>query len=202
MIQRKLLLILIGIVATLGLLLLLFYSRINPSIRKASAVRPENFPEILVAPESAEKVRYGTPPYTAPRIYIIRFRVTGRYLVEDAWSFIENHLKSHGWHRLNRYLQNPQFKQLIPYGTWYRIKVPTGEQTWQLMEDWLNDSGEYIRATWSLSPEKEFLEADSMYVSLSFFERNSWKRPYVLRYKELYPEEFDTSTDTNKPTEQ
>ena len=71
------------------------------------------------------------------------------------------------------------------------------------MQDWLNTKGESIKVIlqYCSLPGNE-QEPNSLCVSLLFSESNARQRPWVLKYKELHPDEFKESTDVSKSNEQ
>jgi hypothetical protein len=76
------------------------------------------------------------------------------------------------------------------------------------MEDWVSKNVEHIGIFFGYvpltrekyaPPTEENLDLNRLRVDMSFFERGSWVRPQILRYKELHPEEFEEGKNANQP---
>ena len=202
--RRKLALILLILVAISCLVCAIWHLMVKPEIYQPNLIRPKDFPEILIVPESVQKVDYRSSSTVGA--YSVTFIVHDPYPSEETQTFIKKHLKSHGWQRLNYHLLNPD----VPASCtpllrikWPRPEGRKGDQPVRWMEDWLNANNESISVdcTYALLNENE-LDLNRLDVHLTFFERNSWIHRYVLRYKELHPGEFAESTAAGQFGEQ
>lgn len=190
------------IASGLCLLLLALYLMTNRDVHDAITVRPDDFPDILIAPEGAELVNFLSPSNsgTVKGSYHLWFLIKDPYPAEDTRKFIEKHLSSKCWKSLNYSLLNPH---LPMHGEWVQY-TENGEEVEikEWMQDWLNTKGESIKVILqyrSLSGNEQ--EPDSLCVSLLFAESNARQRPWVLKYKELHPEEFEESNSLSGETE-
>jgi hypothetical protein len=204
--NRLKLLLTLGIVVTLLCFLsVVWYVRVKPNIYKPKPIRPNDFPEILIAPENSVLVDHTVPSVSGsvPHTYGLSFIVHEPYPSDDTHKFIENHLSSNGWQRLNYDLLNPyspaaQTRAIPEFLDPQTVNMlfPKGKQKgvypgmW-IKEDWIKDD-EYIGVSLSYAAELDTkrVQRDKVYVNLSFFGRKSWIRPYILKYKELHSEEF------------
>lgn len=217
----KVLLILCVLVVTVCSAVAIWYMRRQHDVYTIHPIRPKDFPEILIAPEHTEKVDYSSPSTThrAPRTYSLSFVVNDPYPSKNTRNFIEQHLISNGWQHLNYLLLNPdvpvQYSNPILYQIWRDINEldkhnrDKGEWPLRWRDDWLNKNNEHISIFWGyvprikdiiIPPTEENLDLNRLEVNMTFFERDSWVRPHILRYKELHPEEFKESKNLSDMT--
>jgi hypothetical protein len=207
--DKRLLLILGSVAVVLCLVAVGWHLAAGRGHHKRSAVRPKDFPEILVVPESGETVEYRSGRGKVKGVYGVSFVVKEPYPSEDTCNFIEKRLISNGWQRLNYELQSPYSPRFKPRPIPRRLDPATldslipkekqkGVQALTLrQEEWVNKDEEHIDVFLYYLADLATKEVrrDRLCVDLSLFERESWIRPYLLRYKELHPEEFQDGND-------
>lgn len=182
----------IAFIVCLCLLLLALYLMTKRDVYDAITVRPNDFPNILIAPEGAESVAFLSPSNSdiIKGSYHLLFLIKDPYPAEKTRKFIKKHLSSKCWKPLNYSLLNPHLQM---HGEWVQY-TENGEEVEikEWMQDWLNAKGDSIKVIlqYRLLTGNE-QEPDSLCVSLLFAESNARQRPWVLKYKELHPEEFE-----------
>lgn len=185
--------VLIGL-ALICLLTFIFFSQRYFPTYERNAVRPNDFPQVLIAPENAESVDYSSPSSNsrrAPDTYRISFAVKEPYPADNIRQFIQTNFISHGWRKLNFTILNPTTK---PLWTVDKIKTP-GMEVHQWQEEWVNDKDETIKVILDYSfPQDGEKDFNSLSIYLALFGKDSWKKHYISRYKELHPEEFEGNT--------
>ena len=71
------------------------------------------------------------------------------------------------------------------------------------MEDWLNKADESITVVLTYGMYSgDQLDCNTLSVNLMFSERESEQLPWILKYKELHPLEFEDFTDMTEPNQQ
>lgn len=180
-------------------------------------IRPRDFPEILIAPEGAVLIDHSTPANTrrAPDTYSFRFTVYDPYPSDKTYKFIEEHLSSNSWQRLSYEILYPSQLRVLPRAIpghlnpdTVDLMLPKKKQkgkwplTWR-REDWVNKDNELVTVVLKYCADLATKEVhrDKVYVSLDFFGRESWIRSYILKYKELHPEEFEGSDNLTESAE-
>jgi len=186
---RKAFLTLLVFVAVLSAVGAIWHLMRKQGIYEPNPVRPDDFPTFLILPESAEDVDYQIRREDG--IYGVSFIINDPHPSEKTRDFVYKQLKSNGWQRLNHHLMNPE----IP------IHLAPFEFNWSFpqIEDWLNKDDDHISIHYAYEKlSKEEFDFSKVQVIMTFFDRNSWVRPQVLRYKKFHPEEFDRSTVKNQ----
>jgi hypothetical protein len=194
------LLIIAGFLLPVGV----WYIMTKREIYKPNPTRPKDFPEILIAPEHAISLDHSIPSRRVPHVYGLSFVVHDPYPSKDTRNFIKEHLTSNGWQRLNYELLNPNnaiappsetMPQSLPSHTMNFLQKQGYQRIPWSKEDWVSKDDEYINVILCYSVDLATTEVhrDKPYVNLSLFERESWVRHFILRYKELHPEEFESS---------
>lgn len=159
-----------------------------PSPYEPNPVRPENFPEVLIAPQEAESPNYVTPK--TPGIYVLSYFVNEIYPGANTRRRISQHLVSHGFRRLAYNLLNPHFSSQERWTIDDKVRPDKTKSHW-LSEEWINDQNEVVSAILVYRfPVGGGPDPNELYVDISFFEKDSWMRVPVAKYKELHPEEF------------
>ena len=191
MIRRKVVLILLLICGVAVSILLI-------SIRSKEyvyhSVRPDDFPEILIPPDNAEAIDYSAPSNSrrAPHTYELRFMVNESYPGENTHVLIENRLISHGWKKLKFNLLNPGYPARSDEWIDYAQMAGSKIKYLELLQQWISNKDETIFLTMDYLQKKNHeKDLDKLYVDLSFLDGHSWVRPFITKYKELHPEEFD-----------
>lgn len=203
--RRKLMLTLAAFVAFFCLAGVVWYFIAKGESYKPNPIRPKDFPEILIAPENAILLDHAAPSgsRSVPHTYGVHFVMDDPYPSDYTYKFIENHLSSNGWQRLNYDLLNPYSpapqvctvpERLDPETV--NMLFPKRKQkgnypcTWR-KEDWVKDN-EHISVILCYAADLATREVhrDKIYVNMTFFGRESWIRPHILKYKELHPKEF------------
>lgn len=168
------------------------YYRNTSELEDGTIFRPEDFPECLIAPENAQGERYSTPSNTKmkPGTFHMVYKIRDPYPGECTYKFIEDTLARHGWFKLRHILLQPE--RVINQG-WdiSRIKEPGWElRDWS--EIWINEKYEsaYVILNYRFPVDGE-PDLDTLYVAHLLSGPETWVRSYVLRYKELHPEEFE-----------
>lgn len=176
---------------------------------KPDPIRPKDFPDILIAPENAVLIDHSTPSKSqcAPYTYNLCFAVKDSYPSEDTYRFIHDHLK--GWRRLKYQVLNPHHPypnpRTIPEyldSEIVNMLFDKRKQRWNYpvvyrQQDWVSENDQhvsvmlYYRA--DLATKK--VHRDKVYVDLTLFERESWILLYIVRYRQVHPEEFQDSND-------
>jgi len=151
-------------------------------------VRPKDFPDILIVPESAKEVDYSEPSQIVPGVYSVSFVVNDPHPSESIRNFIEKHLKSKGWQRLKYHLMNPETPiSLSPFGFHWSFSQ---------IEDWLNENDDHISIHYAYEKlDEEQFDLSKVQLIMTFFRRDSWIGTEISRYKELHPEEFSEDTE-------
>ena len=218
--DRKLLLILGSVAVVLCLVAVGWHLAVKRGDDKPNPIRPKDFPQILVAPEGAVLLDHSTPwnRRSAPHTYGFSFVVEDPYPSEKTRNFIEDHLESRGWRRLKYHLLNPDVpaSHTPMLGIELPLTVPESlnpesvnmlldERKWKgedypvryIMEDWVSEEDQHIDVTlyYRADLSTRRVHRDKVHVDLGLFKRESWIRPWVLRYKELHPEEFQDGND-------
>lgn len=216
---RRVTVISLLVLAFFCLVAVAWYLTVKRNTYKPDPIRPKDFPDILIAPKNAVLIDHATPSKSqcAPYIYHLCFVVEDPYPSEETHSFIEEHLRSHGWQRLKYHLLNPdvpasrtpmlgiEWPQTVPESLdpeSVDMLLAKGEQKGDypvryIMEDWVSENDQhvgvmlYYRA--DLATKK--VHRDKVYVNLTLFERESWILPYIVSYRQLHPEEFQDSND-------
>lgn len=181
---------------------------------RPNPIRPEDFPEILIAPAKARLVDHATPDSgCVPHVYFLCFVIDDPYPSDDTYDFLDKHLSSNGWRRLKYQVLYPHVPPPAP------PRVPEfldpeivnflSPKTSQKgmrpcmyrKEDWIGKNEELIRVFMYYSADlaTKQVHRDRVYVNLNFFGRESWIYRDILRYKQLHPEEFEKSNDLSKP---
>ena len=171
--------------------------------------RPGDFPAVLVAPDNAESIAYSAAPICrqAPHTYSVYFSVRDPYPSDGTRWSLREYLQGKGWQRLKYQLLNPTVPlSKDPLASFLPSEepnsVPPEEQgrdrpvVWH--EDWVNERDEHISIllSYDVSVTTREVTRDKVYVTLSFFDQKSWIRPYVERYREIHPDEFDRNSST------
>jgi hypothetical protein len=163
-------------------------------------VRPDGFPEALIAPEYAYSIDYSTPSNTtrAPHTYGLCFLVDEPYPAEKVCSFLERTLKSQGWQRLKYWLMAPR----VLAGEWYLKRRPDGGKIHAWSQYWVNDTDDTVSAflAYPRTPQDDDAP-NTLFVSLIFFEKESWVYSALSTYKQVHPEEFDQTLNLSEPNE-
>jgi len=212
--QPKLILTLAAFVAFFCLAGVIWYFVSKGESYKPNPIRPKDFPEILIAPENATLIDHSTPSNSrrVPHTYDLSFFVNEPYPSDDTYKFIEKHLSLNGWQRLKYDLLNPHSphpqpstlpQYLDPDGV--NMLFPKRKQKgnyfliWR-KEDWVNKDDEHISVFryYSANLATKEVHRDKIYVSMTFFGRESWIRAYILKYKKLHAEEFRGTNDPNE----
>jgi hypothetical protein len=207
--DKRLLLIFGCVAVVLCLVAVGWYLAVERGDYKPNPIRPKDFPEILVVPESAEAVDYFSGRGKVKGVYGVSFVAKDPYPSEDTCNLIEKRLISNGWQRLNYRLLGPRTPRFEPGPIPPRLDsasvdfvIPKEKQKGVLAlklreEDWVNRDEELISVFLSYSADlaTKDVDRDEVFVDLTFFERESWVRPYILRYRELHPEEFQDGND-------
>jgi len=200
----KVLLVFVGLATVCGIWYLYKYNK--PAPYKPNPIRPQDFPEILIPPDGAVSIDYSSPSNSdlPPHTYSLSFQVHDPYPSDKTRNFIEEHLRSKGWKRLNYDLMNPHVPTEYPPILYDLLQATNSLEkykkeddkyiTW--MEDWVNEQEESISVSVSCAdPSKKMEHRNKPFVDLTFFGRESWIRPWISKYKELHPEEFDKGED-------
>ena len=188
-------------------------------------VRPKDFPEILIAPENAVLYDHSTPADSkrAQNIYDLTFLIKNTYPSEETRNFYHEYLRSRGWRKIKYDLLNlygpsrtpkrPLPKQIPDIALKNFIKETKkqkgGKETikrgifpisWS-QEEWLNNDNEYISIHFSYSADLHTGEVNhnKLSVYISYFQNDTWIYPYILRYKKMYPEEFEDANNISDP---
>ena len=192
----------------------IWYMKKHRDAYTINPVRPKEFPEILIVSEDAQRIDYSSPADTrrAAHTYMVSYEVNDPYPSERTYDFITKRLTSNGWQRLRYDLLNPQSPLWqAPFVPEYLdpntvdILFPKRKQKgsypvlWR-KENWIKYD-DYIIVTLSyfadLSTKK--VDRDRLHVGLEFFGRDSWIKPWILKYKQIHPEEFDEGTSVPQP---
>lgn len=165
-------------------------------------IRPEDFPAILIHPQNAYDPDFSTPSNSrrAKYSYSLSFFVDEPYPSEVVRNFFNNHLTSNGWQKLKYDLLNPNIpiykNPLLP-----NLKTTLPDSTegkWPLSckEDWISNEEEKISIMFDYGPDQEGKpDLSRVYVNTTLFKQRSWVNPYIKRYKQLHPEEFEQKTE-------
>jgi hypothetical protein len=166
--------------------------------QKPTSERPVYFPGILAHPPLAENMNYSGSP--SEGIYGLNFTVKDPYPSEATHRFINEYLTNNGWQRLNYDLLNPNIpcsmKHLWPFfgergkATYTLPEQQKAEIPLVRSEDWLNKDNSHISVLYNNSGKTGDI-TDQVFVNMSFYNKDSWMRNYVLQYKKLHPEEFE-----------
>jgi len=200
--------------ATLTLLVCVVGSLYLATRREAyqpHGIRPEDFPEILIAPPDAKLVDYSTPSNSGRRehTYGLLFVVDEAYPSDDTYQFVEKHLSSNGWQRLRYELLNPKSLRRAPHPVpphlgseavnailSGRKEIGTYPVVWR-QEDWVNKEGDHIFVALSYSADLSTgqVRRDRVRVLIDLSQRHG---PYIAQYKKLHPDEFDEGNAPEK----
>lgn len=210
----KLPLALLVFLSFLCLMAAIWHIRSKQDVYVPNPIRPEDFPEILVAPEGAVSLDYSTPSNSkrAPHTYRLIFIIHDPYPSQSTWHFIKEHLRSNGWKHLKYHLLNPDVPAEYPNVLLYSLYKDTNKLDeykkdkpgWLLtgMEDWLNKNDENISFFWQYKRlNKQVFDPNRLCINMTLYERGSWVYPRIVRYKELHPEEFGKSNSQSGETE-
>ncbi len=193
----------IAVVVCLCLLLFAWYLMTKRDVYDTITVRPDDFPDILITPEGAESVTFLSPSNSdiVKGNYHLWFLIKDSYPAEQTRKFIEKHLSSKCWQPLNYSLLNPHLPMHVEWVQYTESGEEAEIKEW--MQDWLGTKGESIKVIlqYRSIPGNE-QEPDSLWVSLLFAESNERQRLWVMKYKDLHPEEFQEITDVSKPNVQ
>lgn len=185
--SRKILIILAVLGGLMCVYWLIWHSKKAPSAYEPNPVRPENFPEVLVVPEEAESPDYVTP--RIPGVYSLTYLVEETYPGVATHPHISQHLLLHGFRKLAYDLLNPKFSDQQRWTIDDTIRTDKTKKHW-LSEHWINEQGEVVSVILAYnSPVEGIPEPNKLYVNLCFFEKDSWIRLHVVKYKKLHPEE-------------
>jgi len=180
---------------------ILFCINLIPREYVRNPIRPEDFPAILIHPQNAYDLDFSTPSNdrTVKHSYGLSFIVDEPYPSEGVRDFFNNHLTSNGWQKLKYSLLNPNIpiykNPLLPN---LKTTLPNGtEGKWPLhcVEDWISDEEEHISIIFDYGPDQEGKpDLSRVYVNTALFKQRSWVNPYIKRYKQLHPDEFERKT--------
>jgi len=151
-------------------------------------IRPRDFPDILIVPESAKQVDYSEPSRIVPGVYSVSFVVNDPHPSQNIRNFIGQHLESNGWQLLKYHLMNPEIPaSLDPF----RFKW-----TFPQIEGWLNENNDHVSIDYVYKKlDEEQFDLSKVQVIMTFFRQDSWISTEISRYKELHPEEFSENTE-------
>jgi len=170
---------------------------------KHHPVRPDDFPEILIAPEGAQIYDHSTPSNTRrdTHSYTLTFIAEDPYPSTNTHEFIQQHLSSHGWQRLKYHLLNPDVPAKYHNPMWYALlkecnDVESYESEAKYFgigtKDWVNDNDETICVNWMYKPLNDNqVDPNRVEFQIELYKRESWVKNWLLKYKKLHPEEFD-----------
>ena len=164
----------------------------EPTPYKPNPIRPKEFPEILVPPDSAVSIDYSVPSDSgrAPHTYSLSFQVHDPYPSDKTRNFIEEHLRSKSWKRLNYDLMNPHVPTEYPPILYDLLQATNSLEKYKKedikyimwMEDWVNEQDERISVSVSCAgPTKRMGHRNKPFVDLTFFGRESWVGPLISR---------------------
>ncbi len=179
----------------LCLIMTFVYWRLKPALSGPSSERPDDFPDILIVPDNAERVEYSTPSNTrrAPHTYRVSYFVRDPYPSKNTRETLEEHFRKHGWWPLKYHLLNPTVPasvQPLLQNPWPMPK-DGGNIPLFYTEDWVNEDNEHLGVAWSYERVGErTIDPNVFHVYMSFFERDSWISSEVTKYKKIHPEEF------------
>jgi len=162
--QPRFLLISLALVSLLLVCVSILYLCKKEHTYKPHPIRPGNFPQILIAPAGAVSLDHSETsiPKQSPFAYTLTFIANDPYPSKDTCNFIETHLKSNGFQRLNYHLMNPDVPSEFPNVMLYQFYQKTGKldestkekcrsprpeggnQPIRWMEDWLNKNNEHV----------------------------------------------------------
>ena len=179
----------------------MFCIKLIPRKYIRNPIRPEDFPAILIHPQNAYDLDFSSPSNSrsVKYTYGLSFSVNEPYPSETVRNFFNNHLTSNGWQKLEYSLLNPNTpvytNPLLPN---LKTTLPDGtEGKWPLhcIEDWISDEEEHISIIFDHGPDQEGKpDLSRVYVNTTLFKQRSWVNPYIKRYKQLHPEEFEQKT--------
>lgn len=199
------------IAASLGVI---WYVRKHRDSCTINPVRPNDFPEILIVPENAQRIDYSSPkePQRVSHIYRVSYEVDDSYPSEVTYAFIKDRLITNGWRRLEYDLMNPHQPRFpVPLLPQYvdaniaKSYLPKDRKRnvfalENRREDWVNSDDEVVTVVFwyyaDLTTGK--ICHGKVNVNLSYFGRKSWLASWVARYKKLHPEEFNEGSPTSQ----
>lgn len=202
-------LLLILLVVALVFLGFFWQLRIRQKPYEPNPVRPKDFPEILIVPESAERIDYHSNKTHG--IYGLSFVVQDPYPSKNTRHFIEERLSSKGWTRLDYHLLNPDVPAKYPNPLLYDMHKDSNSlyeydmqesMPYSWIEDWLNKNYETVSVICGyIPPEEAKGELNKLGVNLTFHSSESWTRDWISKYKELHPEEFENLSRNPEPND-
>jgi hypothetical protein len=133
------------------------------------------------------------------------------YPSDETYEFIEKHLDVKGWKRLEYDLFNPRCQLPAPVDIPRHLNPDTvdsifpkrkqkGEYpvSWR-KEDWVSKNDAHISVSLYYRAELATKEVyrDRVHANLSFYSPNH-VREYILRYKDLHPQEFEDTSNLSR----
>jgi hypothetical protein len=155
--------------------------------------RPDDFPDVLIAPEEAESTDYFAS--TAPGVYILEYVIREPYPGTKTQDRIARRLMFHGFRRPAYDLLNPQFPRGRKWKIDDRVRGNQTESHW-LSEKWINANDEVVSVILTYPfPVGGGPDPDELHVHIIFYEKDSWIGLFVRKYKELHPEDFRENSE-------
>jgi len=148
-------------------------------------------------------------------VYAVSFSVDEPYPSEHTRGFIENLLETNGFQRL----KHRPFRPFGPAPKPSRVPEYLDSETMDLVipkdkqkglrsfpwiqEYWLNKKNELVSVYlyYIADLETKKVDRDRLYANVTLFQRRSWMQPWILKYKELYPEELEDNSDPNESSD-
>jgi endonuclease/exonuclease/phosphatase family metal-dependent hydrolase len=198
-VKRLIYVILFTILGLLFLWIFLIFSiQLYLGTHKPNPIRPDYFPEILIAPEQAKEIDY-RHINRKQDIYSLSFIKDEPYPFKQTIKNMHQHLESHGCRQLKYSLLNPQIPATHdPFGL--------GKLDVRFVEDWLDENDNNISIIYILLLKPERIDKskiqdvsvidandydyNKIYVNMFFLGQKSWVQPSISKYRELHPEEF------------
>lgn len=151
---------------------------------------PDDYPEIIIAPENAGLAGYMTYPKDGsdPNRFHTRFGRVEQYPAESTLGFLRGRLLDGGWRRLDYLFSDPN----VPGATKWNVQEDIEEQikVYDWSEDWINGEGDVVLLNLEYKGKLDSEKGGKYLTGELWFLEPSSTRLRMKTYKRLHPTEI------------